>query len=58
MTLRAEAQEPTVVATGSGEPKAAPARADPFQEAESDPLVQDLVSRGGQVTDVQLLADG
>jgi DNA polymerase-3 subunit gamma/tau len=53
----AEAQEPTVVATGSGEPKAAPAHADSFQEAESDPLVQDLVSRGGQVTDVQLLAD-
>jgi DNA polymerase-3 subunit gamma/tau len=30
---------------------------DPFQAAESDPLVQDLLSRGGKVTDVQQLSD-
>jgi hypothetical protein len=30
---------------------------DPYQEAVSDPVVQDLVSRGGQVTDVQLLTE-
>jgi hypothetical protein len=53
----AEAQEPPAVATGRSEPEAAPAHADSFQEAESDPLIQDLVRRGGQVTDVQLLAD-
>jgi len=53
----AEAQEPPAVATGRSEPEAAPAHADSFHEAESDPLIQDLVRRGGQVTDVQLLAD-
>jgi DNA polymerase-3 subunit gamma/tau len=31
--------------------------ADIYQEAEEDPVVQDLVSRGGQVTDVQVLSD-
>jgi hypothetical protein len=30
---------------------------DPYQEAVSDPVVQDLVSRGGQVTGVQVLSD-
>ncbi len=30
---------------------------DPVEEAESDPVVQDLLSRGGQVTDVQVLSD-
>ena len=30
---------------------------DPYQEAASDPVVQDLISRGGQVTDVQMLAE-
>jgi hypothetical protein len=29
--------------------------ADPIEEAKSDPVVQDLVRRGGQVTDVELL---
>jgi DNA polymerase-3 subunit gamma/tau len=39
------------------EPGAGPAQANSLEEAESDPLIQELVSRGGQVTDVQLLAD-
>lgn len=30
---------------------------DPYEEAASDPIVQDLVDRGGQVTDVQVLHD-
>ena len=30
---------------------------DPYLEAVSDPVIQDLVSRGGQVTDVQMLAE-
>jgi hypothetical protein len=30
---------------------------DPYQEAVSDPVIQDLVSRGGQVTDVQVLPE-
>jgi hypothetical protein len=38
-------------------PSAASEEADPFQAAESDPLVQDLLSRGGKVTDVQQLSD-
>jgi hypothetical protein len=30
---------------------------DPYLEAVSDPVIQDLVSRGGQVTGVQMLAE-
>jgi DNA polymerase-3 subunit gamma/tau len=34
-----------------------PAQSDPYQDPESDPIVQDLVSRGGRVTDVQVLPE-
>ena len=30
-------------------------QADPYEEAKSDPVVQDLLRRGGKVTDVELL---
>ncbi|MFN2130024.1 MAG: DNA polymerase III subunit gamma/tau [Anaerolineae bacterium] len=43
--------------TAQMSPSAASEEADPFQAAESDPLVQDLLSRGGKVTDVQQLSD-
>jgi hypothetical protein len=38
-------------------PSPGPAReaADPYEEVKRDPVVQDLVRRGGQVTDVELL---
>jgi len=43
--------------TAQMSPSASSEDADPFQAAESDPLVQDLLSRGGKVTDVQQLSD-
>jgi hypothetical protein len=30
---------------------------DPYAEAASDPVIRDLISRGGQVTDVQILSE-
>jgi hypothetical protein len=34
-----------------------PADHDPIAQAASDPVIQDLLDRGGQVTDVQVLTD-
>jgi hypothetical protein len=36
-------------------PDAPSTTVDPYEEAKSDPVVQDLVRRGGQVTDVELV---
>ncbi len=49
--------KPPAAVSERDESEAVPARADSLEETESDPLIQELVSRGGQVTDVQLLAD-
>jgi DNA polymerase-3 subunit gamma/tau len=56
----AVAQEPPArpaTRTAQANPTASSDDADPFQAAESDPLVQDLLSRGGKVTDVRQLSD-
>ena len=49
--------EPPAAVRARGEPKAESSQTGPLEDAESDPLIQELVSRGGQVTDVQLLLD-
>jgi hypothetical protein len=40
--------------TGSQDVRPQSSPVDPYEEAKSDPVVQDLVRRGGQVTDVEL----
>jgi DNA polymerase-3 subunit gamma/tau len=58
------AQPPSSDLSGSDQQGSVPAEggasaqpADPYEEAKSDPLVQDLVRRGGQVTEVKLSSE-
>jgi hypothetical protein len=40
---------------GAQDTSAQPLPGDPYEEAKSDPVVQNLIRRGGQVTDVELV---
>jgi hypothetical protein len=51
-SMETDAREPESGATATSADER-----DPYQEAIADPVVQDLISRGGQVTEVQVVSD-